>query len=348
MTQKSFVRKKVKSLTLGEKLRQLREDRRLRVYDLSRKINVKDAYINALENGNYDLLPTKVYVKGFVRSYARYFGVPEELLLSLFEREYSVFHNINTKDEEETVSKLPKVPRFVLTPRVLMMFVGICALFAIGVYLYFGVENFISSPWLVIEDPVHNSIVQGNTVTVRGKTRNNSHVRINGQQIYVDMDGTFADDVVLSAGTNVIRVSSVNKFNKETVQEIMVEAQYEVEQTSVQNENKKYRLHVQARTTPVTIIVQADGNDVFSGEIAVDEKRIFDANEIFMISSDEGQNTFWSIDDINYAPITEKGGPVTQWQYPLLEDDEVSQENEQDVKDAVQKTDTKKKKDQKS
>ena len=338
MTEKSFVRKKVKSLTLGEKLRQLREDRHLRVYDLSRKINVRDAYVDALEKGRYDLLPTKVYAKGFVRSYARYFGVSEDVLLGLFEREYSVFHNINTRDNEETVSKLPQVPRFVLTPRIIIVFFGFIALAAIGIYLYLGIDNFVSSPWLIVEEPVHNSVVHGNTVTVRGKTRSNSQVSINGQQVFVDMDGSFTDDVVLSVGTNAIRVNSVNKFNKETSQEIMVEAQYEVERQIV--EEKKEKIFIQARDTTVTLVVRADGEEIFNGTIAADEVREFGANEKFFITTDEGKNTYYSTDGETYQPLAEKSGSVTEWEFPRSQEDDVA--NEAVIDDLENEKETKK------
>lgn len=327
MTQKSFVRKKVKSLTLGEKLRQLREDRRLRIYDLSRKISVKDRYIDALEQGRYDLLPTKVYAKGFVRSYARYFGVPEDVLLSLFEREYSVFYNINTRDDEETMNKLPQVPRFVLTPRIIAIFLGLAALLAIGVYLYFGIDSFISSPWLIIHEPVNNSVIQGNTVTVRGETRNNSRVFINGQQAFVDMDGSFAEEVILSVGANAIRVNSINKFNKETTQEIVVEAQYEVEQPAAP-EDKKERVFIQARNAAIMVIVSADGEEIFNGTIAADEVREFRAHEKIVISTDNGKNTFFSADGEKYDAISSTNSPVAEWVYPQPVEDVVPAESE--------------------
>ncbi len=206
MPQQEFTRKKVQSLTLGEKLRHLREERRLRAVDLSRKIFVKVAYINALEEGRYDQLPTKVYVKGFVRSYARYFGVPEDVLLHLFEREYSVFRNINAADHEEEVSRMPRRLRFVITPRTVVAFVGISALLGVGVYLFYGVDNFISSPWLVVDEPVMGAVIDGDMVTVVGRTRPNSQVRINGQAVLADMDGLFREDVRLAVGANTILI----------------------------------------------------------------------------------------------------------------------------------------------
>jgi transcriptional regulator with XRE-family HTH domain len=300
MIEKSFVRKKVKSLTLGEKLRQLREERHMRVYDLSHKINVKDSYIEALEKGQYNKLPTKVYAKGFVRSYARFFGVTEHVLLNLFEREYSVYKNINSRDDEETVNKLPYVPRFVFTPRVIMVGVGFLILGSIGVYLYFGVDNFISSPWLIVESPAQNSVVTQDSILVQGKTRNNSRVFINGQQVFVGMDGSFTESVGLLQGVNIIHVKSANKFDKESAMDVIVDAQYVIEEPE-----KDVRLFVQTKKETITVSVLADGANVYNGTITTGDSKEFHAAREITITTDNGGGTLVSCDGENFVQLGE-------------------------------------------
>lgn len=327
MTEQNFVRKKVKSHTLGEKLRQLREDRRLRVQDLSHKINIKATYIIALEKGVYDDLPTKVYAKGFVRSYARFFGVPDDVLINLFEREYSIYKNINSRDEEEAVSRLPRVPRLVLTPRIIMGFFGFVVLAGVGVYLYFGIDNFVSSPWLVIDEPVDNSVVNGDAIVVKGKTRSNSRVSINGQQIFVDIDGYFSDNVDLAPGINKIHVISVNKFNKESSEEIVVDAQYAIEKKQEQP-TQTVRLLIKARAVPVWINVVSDGIDVYNDTIQIDDVKEFNAVEQITITTSSGKNTFFSSDGDTYDPISDENGVVQNWIYPRPQQEEVSASTE--------------------
>lgn len=336
MTEKSFVRKKVKSLTLGEKLQQLREDRRLRVQDLSRRINVKSSYIIALEKGDYDNLPTKVYAKGFVRSYARFFGVPDDVLLNLFEREYGIYKNITDKDEEETVNRLPKVPRFVLTPRIIFIFFGLMVLSGVGIYLYFGVDNFVSSPWLVVEDPVNNSIVKSDKVTVQGKTRSNSRVSINGQQIFVDIDGKFSDEIGLSPGINTINIKSVNKFDKESSQEILVDAQFEIEEDDVLE--KSVYIFIKAQNKPVWVNVAADNVDVYNDTIQLDDEKKFDAVEQITITTSSGVNTLVSYDGEEYEKISEEDEVVKEWVYDGgdgPDNDEDEDEDEKNASDVV-------------
>ncbi len=307
MNDRSFVRKKVGSLTLGEKLRQLREDRRMRIHDLSRKINVKEQYLDALEKGQYNILPTKVYVKGFVQSQARFFGVPEKVLLNLFEREYSVYHNINNTDEEETFSKLPKVPRFVFTPRILVVGFGLLILSAVGMYLYFSVDNFISSPWLIVDSPAHDSVVMSDSVRVQGKTRNNSRVFINGQQVFVDIDGLFVDDVGLAQGINTVQVKSVNKFDKETVENLIIDAQYVVEQEQKEELMlEPIHLFIKTEKNPIWLSVTADDVDVFNDTIRVGDVKEFNALREFKITSSSGSDTLVSLDGETYDQISKK------------------------------------------
>ncbi|HIP49832.1 MAG TPA: hypothetical protein EYG99_00075 [Candidatus Pacebacteria bacterium] len=322
MEKRNFVRKKIKSLTLGEKLRALRKDRHLRVLDLSRSINVKVAYIEALESGQYDNLPMRVYVKGFVRSYAQFFGVPENVLLDLFDREYAVYQNIYHKDVEEEVNKLPKVPRLVFTPRIIVAIVCFFALLTVGLYLYFSIDNFISSPWIVIDTPAHSGIIEDDKVIIRGKTRSDSRVFINEQQIFVDNDGTFENEINLTQGVNVISVRSINKFNKESTEEIVVNAIYEVQKEFDVKEQKNIRLIVKSQNEPVWINVIVDDNDVYNNTLQLDQEEIFEASEGITMTTSNGLNTLVSDDDgETFKPISEEGGIVRDWKYEVVEID---------------------------
>ena len=329
MQKYNFVRKKVKSLTLGEKLQQLRNSQRISVEDLSRSINVKIVYIDALENGQYDKLPTKVYAKGFVRSYARFFGVSGDVYLELFDKEYSIYQNINHKDDEEEVNKLPKIPRFVFTPRILAIMGALLVLFIIGLYLYFSINNFTSSPWLVIEEPVQNSVVKKETTLVRGTTKNDSRVFINGQQIFVDRDGGFSDTVNLVPGVNVINVKSINKFDKESIEEIIVDANYEIKEQKP--EVAKIHVIIKAQNEPIWVNVIADGIDVYNDTLQVDDEMAFDGAGQIVVTTSSGNNTLVSQDNgETFEPMSEENNIVKDYVFEGEEkqDDKEMQESE--------------------
>ncbi|MEW6056702.1 MAG: RodZ domain-containing protein [Bdellovibrionota bacterium] len=70
---------------LGEYLRSEREKRHITIEQVASatKINVK--LLHALESDNYDALPAKPFVRGFVASYTRYVGLDHREVLTRFE-----------------------------------------------------------------------------------------------------------------------------------------------------------------------------------------------------------------------------------------------------------------------
>lgn len=70
---------------LGEFLRAEREKRHITIEQVASatKINVK--LLHALENDNYDALPAKPFVRGFVTSYSRYVGLDSHEVLQKFD-----------------------------------------------------------------------------------------------------------------------------------------------------------------------------------------------------------------------------------------------------------------------
>ena len=51
---------------LGEELRRERMRRGLTYKDVEQRLHIRSAYLEALEEGNYDVIPGQVYTKGFI------------------------------------------------------------------------------------------------------------------------------------------------------------------------------------------------------------------------------------------------------------------------------------------
>ena len=69
-----FTKKNIETLTLGEKLKKLRSERRISLGDVSRNTKIQIKYLEFIEEGAYDKLPADVYAKGFLKSYAEFLG----------------------------------------------------------------------------------------------------------------------------------------------------------------------------------------------------------------------------------------------------------------------------------
>ena len=81
----------------GSCLRRAREDRALSVGDISASTKVPRSAIEQLEAGTLSSLPAHVFVRGFIRSYAKAVGINDTKPLSLIDRA------VNAKNEAARV-----------------------------------------------------------------------------------------------------------------------------------------------------------------------------------------------------------------------------------------------------
>ncbi|HIP72048.1 MAG TPA: helix-turn-helix domain-containing protein, partial [Anaerolineae bacterium] len=70
---------------LGHILREARETKGLTLAEVQAETRISPRYLEALESGEYDLLPTQTHVRGFLRNYARFLGLDPEPLLERYE-----------------------------------------------------------------------------------------------------------------------------------------------------------------------------------------------------------------------------------------------------------------------
>lgn len=70
---------------LGHILREARETKGLTLQEAQAETRISNRYLEALENGDYDRLPTPVHVRGFLRNYARFLGLDPQPLLDRYE-----------------------------------------------------------------------------------------------------------------------------------------------------------------------------------------------------------------------------------------------------------------------
>lgn len=77
------------SQTLGEKLRQAREERDISISEVAEQTRISPLYIEAIENDDYSPLPGGIFNKGFIKSFAKFVGVDEEEALQDYSRQLS-------------------------------------------------------------------------------------------------------------------------------------------------------------------------------------------------------------------------------------------------------------------
>jgi cytoskeletal protein RodZ len=76
----------METANFGSVLREARERRAISLADVARKTKLSKASLALLEEGRLEDLPPDVFVRGFIRSYARSVGLRESEPLGLFEQ----------------------------------------------------------------------------------------------------------------------------------------------------------------------------------------------------------------------------------------------------------------------
>lgn len=70
---------------VGPYLKSLREHYRLSVNDVAHRLHIRPKYIESMEMSDFDSMPSKVYARGYVASYAEFLGInPNQVVEKCF------------------------------------------------------------------------------------------------------------------------------------------------------------------------------------------------------------------------------------------------------------------------
>lgn len=312
-----FKTKKIDSLTLGERMKKIRSERRLSLSEISKNTRIQVKYLEYLENGEYHRLPADVYVRGFLKSYADFFGTNEKHLARLYEREKGIQKNVKKIDNEEKTIRPLQLTRWVVTPGILIGTLVALIIFSGFFYIYKEVDTFISEPRLVVTYPQEGQKIEEKTIAARGITDRDSTLTINGQPVMVGENGEFSADISLQKGNNSIAFVSRNKFEKESIRTISVAAEFKEDNGSFQapEDNEEIaggslRLEIEVKPDPTWLEVMADGNIVFSGTLAAENPREFEAEEKISVTSGKGNQTHLKLNGRDLGILSESPGIV--------------------------------------
>ncbi|MGB9722515.1 MAG: helix-turn-helix domain-containing protein [Chloroflexia bacterium] len=148
---------------LGDLLRQRREEFGWTLEEVSQRTRIRRNYLQALEEGKYDLLPADVHVRGFLYTYASLLNLPFEEVRALYEQERGRPALVSIAP----ISQPPRVRSFVLPGLgVAILFALIVA--AVAIWLNFGfLHPTTVPPTATPRPPTPTSILPTATPTAR-------------------------------------------------------------------------------------------------------------------------------------------------------------------------------------
>ncbi|MDL2280288.1 DUF4115 domain-containing protein [Selenomonadales bacterium OttesenSCG-928-I06] len=71
---------------MGELLREVREAKGITLKDVENDISIRVLYLQSIEDGNYDVIPGEVYLKGFIRNYSVYLGLDPAEIMEIYKQ----------------------------------------------------------------------------------------------------------------------------------------------------------------------------------------------------------------------------------------------------------------------
>ena len=316
MLRNGFVKTSVGTLTLGERLKKIRSERRVSLNEISRYTKIPMKYLEYLDEGMYDKLPVDVYVKGFLKNYAEYLGIDEKVLIRLYEKERGIQNNLDKsrgkKDEEPR--KPISISFFVLTPKLIIITLAILLVGGGVFYLYREVGSVSDAPKLIILSPENNLTVSRNSISIEGATDQDAKIFINDQPILTSDEGKFNENITLQSGTNVITVKSVNRLNKETSETLTIQSDYQPsdnqpaggESNGGAINQKGVEIEVRIDPGPIWLSVETDGNLVFSGTMLTGATQQFTAEDKITVNSGRGNATFIKFNGKDIGALSDK------------------------------------------
>lgn len=184
-------------LTVGEILKKERLNQGLTLAIIEKRLKVREKFIKAIEDNNWNFFSSKIYITGILKNYSNILGLDSKKVLAFFRRDY---------ERKEEVKFKERVSRDELTSGSKRIFRFLIALTVLIFVAYFGyqLKIYFSPPKLEILNPKTTSFTTENRVKITGKTDKDASVTIVNQRIYLNSDGTFTYELPLKEGENKI------------------------------------------------------------------------------------------------------------------------------------------------
>jgi len=200
--------------TVGEILKEEREKKFYSLDEIEKATKIRKELLEALEKGEYQKLPPPTFIQGFIKNYGKFLGLNSEKLLAIFRREFS--EGVNPPRILESFTNPLDKKRFKITPTKVLVSVVLSLVIIFFVYLWFQYRFLVGSPYLEVNQPTDQQSSATDEIVVSGRTDPEAKLSINDQEIQVDQNGKFSQQIKLSDKVNTIVISAVSSSGKLT------------------------------------------------------------------------------------------------------------------------------------
>ena len=146
---------------IGNTLREARLRRGLDILDCEAETKIRSKYLRAMEEEQFDLMPSPTYVRGFLRTYADFLDLDGRLVLDEYESRFGTYHlsgepgrSARPGSPEPVRRRAAPEPRGIARPRrrrrteVQLLWLAIGGVMAVALLIWMGVGETSPPPAL--------------------------------------------------------------------------------------------------------------------------------------------------------------------------------------------------------
>jgi cytoskeletal protein RodZ len=197
---------------VGKILQEARLERKITLEQVSEQTKIRQDVLAALEANDFQRLSSIASIKGFLKSYAEFLGLPSAQVLAFFRRDF-----MGKEKKKVVLGGLvkPVVRRqFNWTPKKTTIIIVVFFFIILAGWLIFQYLSLVRPPSLKITEPVPDTRVGQVTIEVIGRADPDSLVTVNKEVVLLSSNGDFSHQVSLYPGENNLIIEATNKLGK--------------------------------------------------------------------------------------------------------------------------------------
>lgn len=197
-------------LTVGEILQKERKKKNFSLEELEKKTKIRRKNLEAIESNNWQHFPSKTYIIGIIKSYAKFLNLDQEKLVAFFRRQY---------EQEEEIRFKEKISRSYFTPHTKKLLKFSIFLILLFFSLYFGyqLKIYFTPPKVEIISPKTTKFNRERKIKLVGKTEKEATVFVNGQRVYLNKDNIFELEIPLFEKETLVTIEVIGVNGRKTV-----------------------------------------------------------------------------------------------------------------------------------
>lgn len=200
-------------------LSSLRLEKKIELELAAQKLGIKKDYLEAIENNRLDLIPSGIYKKCYLKKYAEFIGLKDELIDKRI-------NDLKEEDKDDPFSKkVVSRNNLLVFPKIIKIILFSLAILFCILYLLFYLRKITQPPRLIITYPESNLLTDDRSVTISGETEAEVELKINDELVLSNNNGNFSQTINLKTGINNIIISAKKKYSRENViiKQVLVE-----------------------------------------------------------------------------------------------------------------------------